>query len=140
MVLKSSQFADADDAELGKQPRSEPSPGESIKRGRGRPSKASIESEIAGQLEALLKLMAMAWSMQDPICGPVLNNQSALIAQDLAKLAAKNKWARQYLTQTAQVGSALPLVMHMLPVFNAVRHHHIEPKLQEVREAQNGQS
>lgn len=130
MVLKASAFVDADDAEFKK----EPGPGESVKRGRGRPSKASVEGEIAGQMEALLRLIAMVWSTADPICAPILNNQAALIAGDLAKLAAKNKWARKYLTQTASVGSALPLLIHTLPLANAIRQHHIEPKIQEMRE------
>jgi hypothetical protein len=112
----------------------EPQPGESSKKRRGRRSKASIEAEIRDQLTALLQMIAMVWATRDDVCSIVLNTQAPLIAEDLAAFAARSEWARKYLTQTMEVGQILPLLMHITPLFQAIREHHITSRFEETEE------
>lgn len=112
--------------------RIEPSPGEAKKR-RGRPpgsrTNASVETQIKDELTMLFGLGAMLWSARDPQCAGVFNQQGPLIAADLAKFAAKSKWARAYLQRVADVGEIIPLVMHVYPVVLAIHEHHVRPNM-----------
>lgn len=111
----------------------EPKPGQ---KKRGRRSNASIEAEIRDELTAFMQLAALFWSTRDDYCATVLNEQAPLIAEDIASLAAKSEWARKYLTKTLDMGKLIPLMMHTLPVLQAVREHHIAPRAGE--EAEDG--
>ncbi|MGA5128795.1 hypothetical protein ACPCTO_03210 [Streptomyces olivoreticuli] len=106
----------------------EPKPGQ---KKRGRRSNASIEAEIRDELTALMQIAALFWSTRDDYCAAVLSQQCPLIAEDLAALAAKSEWARKYLTKTLDMGRLIPLMMHTLPVLQAVREHHIAPGAEE---------
>ncbi|UJB45734.1 hypothetical protein [Streptomyces sp. A1-5] len=108
----------------------EPKPGEKSKKGRGRRSNASIEAEIRDQLQAFMQLAALFWGTRDDICAGVLGQQAPLIAEDLAALAMKSEWARKYLTRTADMGRVIPLLMHITPVLQAVRMHHITSRFE----------
>lgn len=111
----------------------EPKPGQ---KKRGRRSNASIEAEIRDELTAFMTLAALFWSTRDDYCAAILSQQAPLIAEDLAALAAKSEWARKYLTKTLDMGKLLPLMMHTMPVLQAIREHHIAPKFEE--SAENG--
>ncbi|MEU8693001.1 hypothetical protein [Streptomyces sp. NPDC048665] len=103
----------------------EPKPGEKAKKSRGRRSNASIEAEIRDQLQAFMQLAALFWATRDDVCAGVLGQQAPLIADDLAALAMKSEWARKYMTRTADLGRVIPLLMHITPVLQVVREHHI---------------
>lgn len=119
--------------------RVEPQPGVKARRGRppGSRTNSTAEAQIRDELTACLKLVAMVWSTRDPICAPILNQQSELIADDIAKLAGRSKWARKYLTRVSEVGSYLPLLMHLQPILTAVHAHHIAPRPLGEDEPQN---
>lgn len=111
--------------------RSEPIPGDAKKR-RGRPpgsrTNATIENQLKDELTMLFGLGAMLWSARDPQCAGVFSQQGPLIAADLAKFAAKSKWARAYLQRVADVGEIIPLVMHVYPLVIAIHEHHVKPR------------
>jgi hypothetical protein len=120
--------------------KTEPIPGDKPRR-RGRPpgsktgakSTAAIETQIRDELTMLGGLAAMLWSTRDPVCGGALAQQHELIAADLAKFAAKSKFARRYLERVADIGEILPMVMHIYPVVQAIHEHHVKPKMEARR-------
>lgn len=115
----------------------EPLPGDKPKR-RGRPKgstnrrNSTFVKEFSAELDAMMKMMAMVWSMRDPVCGKVLNETSQLIAQDIAELAATSVKAREYLERTMGLGKIVPLVMHLTPLLITVRDHHLMPRNEDV--------
>lgn len=129
MPLDTLQFELSD-----KDTKSEPSPGQkpSAKRGRPRGSTTGVrvETQLRDELGAFLKFGAMMWSTKDPTCATVLNEQSELIAADLAKMASHSKWARKWIEQTAKLGELIPALMHIAPVIQVINSHHIAPAIE----------
>lgn len=113
----------------------EPAPGEKKRRGRppGSGTGTQFKTQLTDEFDSLLKLLAMVWSTRDPICAPILNEQSTLIATDLADLASRSKWARKYLTQMTQLGAWMPLFLHLQPVLMAIHAHHVAPRFERER-------
>lgn len=123
--------------------KTEPTPGEKGKK-RGRPPgsggtsrKDKFAKEFQSELDALLKMLAMMWSVRDPVCGGVLNNTSQQIAQDIAELAASSTKARKYLEQTMGLGKVVPLLMHLMPLLTTIREHHLTPKTEDHHGGEN---
>lgn len=116
--------------------RTEPEPGQK-KRGRpvGSTTGARVETQLRDELTMMLKLGAMLWAQKDPVCAPVLNQQAELIAGDIAKFAAKSKWAKKYAEKVAGLGEIIPFMMHLAPVINVINTHHIQPA-REQRQAE----
>lgn len=98
---------------------------------RGRPSKSDIEREVAEELEALLKMIAMMWSMMDEDCAPVLDKQSKAIADSLAALLAKNPRLLERFKGMTGLGDWGTLFFATLPVIKAINKNHIAPGLQK---------
>lgn len=135
MALDSIAFEMTDE-----QAKEEPKPGERKtrqKRTPGRRSNASVEKELRDQLHMAMQFAAAMWSMRDPFCAPVLSQQSEAIATEAAKLAAKSKWARRWLTEVVEVGSIIPLVSASFPVLKAVHEHHIAPAFHAQQSEEN---
>jgi hypothetical protein len=118
--------------------RTEPEPGQ---KRRGRPpgsgTGAKLETQLTQELTMVLKLTAMVWAKKDPVCAPVLNQQSNLIAADIAKYAAKKKWARKYLDKIGDFGELIPFLMHIQPVVMAIHMHHMTPQKEENEQEEN---
>lgn len=124
------------DETLSADDKTEPIPGDKPRR-RGRPpgsktgakTNAAIENQIRDELTVLGGLAAMLWGARDPVCASAFAAQHELIAADLAKLAAKSKFARRYLERVADIGEILPLFMHIYPVIQAIHEHHVKPRM-----------
>lgn len=134
MPISSLQFEVTD-----KEAKKEPEPGAAKPR-RGRPpgsgTKAASHAQIRDEIASGLKLAAMFWSVKDPHCAPVLSMISEDIANDLAKFAAKSPWAKKWLGKATEVGEIVPFLLHIKPLFEAIRDHHIVPAM----ERRNGES
>jgi hypothetical protein len=135
MAMDTLQFELSD-----KNTKTEPGPGEKPRSKRGRPrgsgTGARVETQLRDELTTFLKFTSLLWSAKDPECGPILNQQSELIAADLAKWASKSKWAKQWIEQTAQLGELIPFLIHVQPVMVVIYNHHIAPAI----ERRNGTS
>lgn len=108
--------------------KSDPKPARPV----GRPSKSQIEREVSEELEAMMKMMAMLWSVKDPQCGPVLNRQAKDIADSLTDILAKNPKLLQRFKDMSGFGDYGKLLFAILPVIKAVSDHHITPGLKKV--------
>ena len=109
-------------------PKPDPKPSRPV----GRPSKSQIEREVSEELEAMMKMMAMLWSIRDPECGPVLNKQAKDIADSLTDILAKNPKLLQRFKDMSGFGDYGKLLFAVLPVIKAVSNHHITPALKKV--------
>lgn len=122
----------ATDETIESDAKNEPIPGDKPRR-RGRPpgstTGAKVETQIKDELTMLFGLSTMLWGARDPVCAGAFGQQAELIAGDLAKLAAKSKFARRYLERVADIGEIIPLVMHVYPVVLAIHEHHVKPRM-----------
>lgn len=120
------------DETIGDTEKVEPIPGDKPRR-RGRPpgskTGGNVEAQIRDELTMMFGLTAMLWGARDPICAGAFGQQAELIAGDLAKLAAKSKFARAYLQKVADFGEVIPLIMHTYPVVMAIHEHHVKPRM-----------
>lgn len=120
----------------------EPVPGQK-RRGRPRGStnqntQAKFAKDFAEDVNAGLKLVAMMWAAQDPICAGVLNEQSTAIAESLADLISQSARMRKMLANGIGIGKILPLLMATMPVITTVRLHHMGPREDEQQEVMGG--
>lgn len=86
-------------------------------------SKAAVK-DVADEIEMWLKTGAFAWSLSDEECGAVLNDTSAVIAADLAKLASRSDWVMERITTGGVIGDVVTLLIHAKPLIHAVMAHH----------------
>lgn len=93
-------------------------------------SKAQTQ-RLADECEMWLKLLAGMWSVSDEHCAGVLNETSAKIAADLARLGSRSEWVMNYLTETSLFADCMQLILHVLPVIKAVWQHHMLPQPDE---------
>lgn len=87
-------------------------------------SPADAQKKIADELEMYIKLGAAAWSVADEECAGALNETSALIAADFAKLAARSEWVMEKLQTTSLLGDLVTATLHARPFLQAVYRHH----------------
>lgn len=86
------------------------------------------EREVRDELDAIVKLAALAWSVPDPECGGVLNEQSAAISASLVNLLKRNPRLLASLRGAGWLGDWVALVMALTPVCRAIYSHHLAPK------------
>jgi hypothetical protein len=91
----------------------------------GKPVPVAVKRRLTDELEAYAGMAALAWTVRDPVCGPVLNDQARQIAEALAEIIARNAQLVAWIETTGMVGDWVKLWMAIAPVVSAVRAHHI---------------
>ncbi|WP_132123964.1 hypothetical protein [Actinocrispum wychmicini] len=86
-----------------------------------------METQLRDELTAFLKFGGMLWSVKDPHCGPILSDVAEGVAGDLAKYAARSKWAQKWLSKAVDVGELIPFALRLQPLLTAIYEHHISP-------------
>lgn len=87
--------------------------------------------QLSDELEMWLRMLAGVWSMSDEHCAGVLNETSAKIAADLARLGARSEWVMNYFTETSMLGDFMQLIIHLSPLLRAVYAHHVKAQPSE---------
>ena len=85
----------------------------------------AMEREVREEIEAIVTMAALMWSVPDPVCGPVLSDQSRAIATSLTALLRRNPRLLASLRAAGWMGEWVQLAMAVGPVVNALYHHHI---------------
>lgn len=92
---------------------------------------ASQVNAVADELETLMKVGAGAWSIRDPHCGPVLNQQARDIAVEVAELLSTNAKLMQWFDDAVGISGWIKLFKAVQPLFAAFIAHHITKKVEE---------
>jgi hypothetical protein len=87
-------------------------------------SKAQVQKDLADELNMWLKIWAGMWSLSDEHCAGVLNETSAVIADDFAKLAARSDWIMDKFETTSLLGDIGKTLVHSAPLIRAMWSHH----------------
>lgn len=90
-----------------------------------KPVTAAVRKRVTDELDAYVKMAALAWSIRDDHCGPVLNDQSRAIAEAIAELISRNPAMVAWVETSGVIGDWVKLWMAIAPVVSAVRQHHI---------------
>lgn len=93
---------------------------------------------MTDELHALMKLGAGAWSIRDPHCGPVLNQQSREIAEELAELFSTNATVMHWFEEAVGISGWVKLCKAVAPVFAVVYAHHIAKNVGQEEEETHG--
>lgn len=96
-----------------------------------RPVTVAVKKRVTDELDAYVKMAALAWSIRDDHCGPVLNEQSRAIAESLAELIARNPALVAWVETSGMIGDWVKLWMAVAPVVSAVREHHVVKKVDD---------
>lgn len=80
---------------------------------------------FADELEVLQKVLAGAWTIRDPHCGPVLNQQAREIAEQVAEIFATNATVMHWFEEAVGISGWIKLCKAVAPIFAAVYAHHI---------------
>ena len=131
-IIDPLQEKDPEPSPAPKPTRAKPKPDPKPSRPIGRPPKSQIEREVSEELEAIMKMIAMGWSVMDQECGPVLNHQAKAIADSLTDILAKNPKLLQRMKDMTGFGDYGKLLFALLPVIQAVSRHHVAPGLKKV--------
>lgn len=97
-------------------------------------SKTAIQTQMAEEIEAYAKMLALTWSMTDEHCAAVLNDTSATIARDLAALAARSEWIVERFQTTSLLADCFKALHSLLPLLRAVYTHHIATRGEQPEE------
>lgn len=90
-----------------------------------RPVSAAARKRVTDEIDAYIKMAALAWSIRDQHCGPVLNDQSRAIAESLAELISRNPALVQWVETSGVLTDWAKLAMAVGPVVSAFRAHHV---------------
>jgi hypothetical protein len=90
-----------------------------------KPAAASVRKQVADELHAYISLAAMTWSLRDPHCGGVLDDNARKMADALAELIARNPKLVEWIHTSGLVGDWMKLFMVFTPLVSAIRDHHI---------------
>ncbi len=96
-------------------------------------SRASVQKDIADQLNVWMKMFALGWSTTDPECAGVLNDTSKQIADDLASLMSRSEWVRNNFSTSTMIGDAIKAASSVAPLARAVYKHHLSPEARAAR-------
>lgn len=91
-----------------------------------------MEREVRDELQALVSMAALVWSVPDPHCGTVLSDQSKAIAESLVGVLKKNPRLLASLRAAGWFGDWVALFMALSPVLKAIYAHHLGPKEEEI--------
>jgi hypothetical protein len=92
----------------------------------------------ADEIEVMLKLLAFTWSLNDEGCAEVLNDTSAAIARDMAKLVSRSSWLMEHVAVGGLLGDILKACITLKPLASAVLAHH-GPAARRARLAEGGE-
>lgn len=92
---------------------------------------AAAKKKVTLELDAYIKMAALAWSIKDQHCGPVLNEQSRAIAESIAELISRNPALVQWVETSGMLTDWAKLAMAIGPVVSAFRQHHIVRSVQD---------
>jgi hypothetical protein len=87
-------------------------------------SRTQVQKDVADQVNMWLKLWASMWSLRDEECAGALNQTSAVIAEDLAKLAARSDWIMEHFEGTSLLTDIGMAITHAYPFVKVVWAHH----------------
>lgn len=87
-------------------------------------SSAAQVKGAADEIEVMLKLLAFTWSLSDEDCSEVLNDTSAAIARDMAKLVSRSPWLMEHVAVGGLLGDILKFLITTKPLAQAVWRHH----------------
>jgi hypothetical protein len=87
-------------------------------------SRDQVQKDLGDELNMWIKLLAATWSLNDEECAGALNETSAVIAADLAKLGARSDWVMEKFTTTSLLGDIAQTFIHAKPFITAVYKHH----------------
>lgn len=87
-------------------------------------SSAAQVKSTADEIDMMLKLLAMAWSVTDEDCADVLNETSSRIAADAAKLVSRSPWLMEHVSMGGWLGDALKLALSLKPLATQMWQHH----------------
>jgi hypothetical protein len=88
----------------------------------GRPAMAA---ELAEELEMYGGLLALSWSVRDPVCAPVLSQQSHEIAVSLAVLISRSERLLAVMHGGGLLADLVRLAHALAPVVIVFRGHHM---------------
>ncbi len=97
-----------------------------------------MEREVRDELHALVSMAALVWSVPDPHCGTVLNEQSKAIAESLVGVLKKNPRLLASLRAAGWFGEYVSLFLAISPVAKAIYAHHLGPKEEETTDDEYG--
>lgn len=86
-------------------------------------STASVK-QAADEIEVMLKLLALTWSLTDDECPEILNDLSAKISGDLARLVARSPLLMEHIGTGGLIGDLLKLAITLKPLGQAMWAHH----------------
>lgn len=128
-LLTSEKPADDDVPKLaGDEPEVKPDPKPGGRRKPATSKKRAPQTQVnavATELEALMKLLSGAWTLRDPHCGPVLNQQAHDIAVEVSELLATNATVMRWFEEAVGISGWVSLCKALTPVFAVVYAHHI---------------
>jgi hypothetical protein len=87
----------------------------------------TVEKEVREELDAIIKMAALAWSVPDPVCGGALNEQSQAIAAALTNLLKRNPRLLATLRSAGWLGDWVAFGVAAMPVIKAINRHHFMP-------------
>lgn len=87
-------------------------------------SNKQLQGQVADEVDMLLKLLAMTWSLSDEECAPVLNECSTAIAADAARLLARSDWLMEHVVTGGLIADSIRFLVTCMPVLRTVWAHH----------------
>lgn len=95
---------------------------------------------FADELEVLQKVLAGAWTIRDPHCGPIWNQQAREIAEEVADIFATNATVMHWFEEAVGISGWIKLCKAVAPIFAAVYAHHIAKSVGRDEEETHGHS
>lgn len=79
---------------------------------------------VSDEIDMMLKMLAMTWSLSDEHCGGALNDTSTAIAADLARLVGRSEWLMERVTTGGLLLDIIKFLSTSMPFVRAVWAHH----------------
>lgn len=90
---------------------------------------AAVRKDVEGKLAFLLMVTGQMWSMPDPVCGPVMLENSPDIAKKLTPIVCQSPQLVRWFRKTSGYLLYLDLLMACWPVLQIIFAHHIAKSL-----------
>lgn len=85
----------------------------------------AIRNDIQTKVEMILAFVEFGWQAKDPICAPVLSENSSRIAEKMTNIIAKNPDMVKWFTKGGGYMDWMDLLMALMPVLKVAISHHI---------------
>ena len=93
-------------------------------------SSAKVRDQMAEELDAYVKMIALTWSMSDEECAGVLNDTSAQISRDLAAVLSRSDWIVERFQATTLFADCMKLAHSLFPLLRTIYAHHVANRAQ----------